>query len=73
MTGNPWHQRGPGTRQKPAQDDPGLGSSPLPRQRPTPDPQVGKSLKTFNSFRVGLLYQRALIRTHVSISAVRWT
>ncbi len=27
----------------------------LPRQRSAPDPQVGKSLKTFNSFRVGLL------------------
>jgi hypothetical protein len=26
----------------------------LPRQRPAPDTQVGKSLKTFNSFRAGL-------------------
>ncbi len=30
MTGNPWHQRGPGTRQKPTQDDPGPGDSRVP-------------------------------------------
>ncbi len=30
MTGNPWHQRGPGTRQQPAQDDPRPGDSRVP-------------------------------------------
>ena len=30
----------------------------LPRQRSAPDPQVGKNLKTFNSFRVRLISHR---------------
>jgi hypothetical protein len=33
----------------------------LPRQRSAPDPQVGKNLKTFNSFRVRLLESYAAL------------
>ena len=45
----------------------------LPRQRSAPDPQVGKNLKTFNSFRVRLLGSYRAIHQPYNADGDMWS